>query len=256
MLLMVFGIQAQTVSLKGKITANGDVGGIHILNPSSGTFSVSINDGHFSISAKLNDTLVFSGISFQLKKVTVDREMVHSGTIAVSLVEKINVLDEVVVGKVLTGHLSADIANSEVKRSISFYELGIPGYTGKPKTQNERRLYEAGDFKPIQLLGLLGGSLPLNPILNAISGRIKALKKRVHLENRETCISRIKSQFSEILFASYPMETSHQTAFFYFCADSAEFDAHCYANDDFALLDFLQKKLVSYKLILEIPVQE
>lgn len=58
----------------------------------------------------------------------------------VHLIENINVLDEVFVGKVLTGDLSIDIKNSDLKRPIDFYDVGIPRYTGIPKAQCERRV--------------------------------------------------------------------------------------------------------------------
>ncbi|WAC01499.1 hypothetical protein N7U66_16040 [Lacinutrix neustonica] len=58
--------------------------------------------------------------------------------------------------------------NSDAKPTINFYDVGIPGYKGKPKTKSERQLQTAGDFKPIMLLGLLAGSMPFDPLLNAI----------------------------------------------------------------------------------------
>lgn len=247
---------AQTVNLKGKIIATDEVDGIHILNNTSKTFTISNSNGEFSIPAKLNDTLAFSGVSYELKTLIVSESIVNSKTLTVYLTEEINVLDEVVIGKVLTGDLSSDIVNSGVKRSIDFYDLGIPGYTGKRKTQSERRLYEAGDFKPIQLLGLLGGSLPINPILNAISGRTKELKNRVHLENQDNCINKIKSNLSEILFSSHELEEQYRIEFFHFCADDARFDTLCMLDNDFETLEFLKEKLSSFKSILQTNIED
>ncbi|MEO7284411.1 carboxypeptidase-like regulatory domain-containing protein, partial [Gelidibacter sp.] len=193
MIVGVHFMMGQTVAIKGQILANDDVDGIHILNNTSKTFTISNSNGEFSISVKLNDTLVFSGISYELKKVVVSQSVIHSKSLTIYLSEKVNALDEVVVGKILTGDLSSDLANSGVKRNIDFYDLGIQGHQGKPKTQSERQLYTAGDFKPIHLLALLGGTLPVDPILNAISGRTKLLKNRVHLENQDKCIDKMKA---------------------------------------------------------------
>lgn len=249
-ILMIFGIHfmmGQTVDIKGHVLAKDDVDGIHILNNNSKTFTISNSKGEFSIPAKLHDTLAFSGVSYELKKVVVSQSMIHSKSLTIYLSEKVNALDEVVVGKILTGDLSSDIANSGAKCNIDFYDLGIPGYKGKPKTQSERRLFEAGDFKPIQLLGLLGGSLPINPILNAISGRTKELKNRVHLENQDDCINRIKSNLSEILFNNHPLEEQYRIEFFYFCADDPRFDLLCALRNDFETLEFLKERLLSFK---------
>lgn len=68
---MVFGIHfimGQTVEIKGQILANYEVDGIHILNNTSNTFTVSNNKGEFPIPAKLYDILAFSGVSYELKK--------------------------------------------------------------------------------------------------------------------------------------------------------------------------------------------
>ncbi len=256
---MVFGIHfmmGQTVDIKGRIIANDDVEGIHILNNTSSTFTISNRQGEFSITVKLNDTLAFSGVSYLLKKVVVGQDMIKSKSLIVYLTEKVNALDEVVVGKMLTGDLSSDLANSGIERTINFFDLGIPGYAGKPKTQSERRLYTAGDFKPIHLLSLLGGSLDVDPILNAISGRTKLLKHRIHLENKDKCIDKTKSNLSQILFTAYSLEESYRNEFFYFCADDDQFDNLCIINDDFKTLEFLKEKLVSFKSILQSTIQE
>lgn len=249
-------MMAQAVDIKGQILAKDEVEGIHILNNASNTFTISNSKGEFSIPAKLNDTLVFSGVSYELKKVLVTQSIINSKSLTIYLNEEINALDEVVVGKILTGDLSSDLANSGAERNINFHDLGIPGYTGKPKTQSERRLYTAGDFKPIHLLGLLVGSLELDPIFNAISGRTKLLKNRVYLENQEKCILQTKSNLSEVLFNAHSLEEQYRNEFFYFCADDSQFDTLCIINDDFKILEFLKEKLVSFKSNLKTTAQE
>ena len=42
----------------------------------------------------------------------------------------------------MIGNLGSDIKNAEDETPINFYDL-IPGYTGKPKPVNERKLAEA-----------------------------------------------------------------------------------------------------------------
>lgn len=249
-------LMAQRVDVKGQIFAKDDVEGIHILNKSSHTFTISNGKGEFSIPAQLNDTLTFSGVSYTSKKVMVGKDMINSRSLTIYLTENVTALNEVVVGKILTGDLRTDLANSGVERSINFYDLGISGYAGKPKTQSERRLYTAGDFKPIHLLALLGGSLPLDPIFNAISGRTKLLKHRVHLENLDHCILKTKENLAVILFTAHPLEERHHTEFFYFCADDEHFESLCKINDDFKMLDFLKEKLMRFKSNLQTATEE
>ncbi|MGA1226860.1 MAG: hypothetical protein ACO3VF_06390 [Tamlana sp.] len=110
----------------------------------------------------------------------VSENILSPKAIYVTLEEQINELEGVLVGKVLSGDLLMDIENVEGSPLINFYDEGIPGYTGKPATQSERRLAEAGEFKPKMLLGLLGGGVPLNPILNGIWVEQKCFKKELN----------------------------------------------------------------------------
>jgi hypothetical protein len=70
------------------------------------------------------------------------------GTFSVQLIEKVNQLDQVIIGKLLTGSLESDVQNSDSKTDINFYDLGIPGSTKLPMTQNERKLHDA-DAGPV-----------------------------------------------------------------------------------------------------------
>lgn len=217
--VIVLGIQkilAQTETISGVVESNTNVENIHVINKTAQVFTVTDNRGQFLIMAKLNDTIVFSSIQHQQKEVVISKEMMLSKALFVLLQEQINELDEVLVGKVLTGNLQLDINNIEGKPPINFYDVGIPGFTGKPATQSERRLHEAGEFKPAMLLGLFLGYVPLNPILNGISGRTKMLKDRVELEKRVALILQIKDRLGKSFFNRYPLDDDSKMDFFYF----------------------------------------
>lgn len=239
-------VYGQSIELSGKIESKTNSENIHVINKSAKVFTITDRAGRFRITAKLNDTLTFSSIQHKEKEVVVLKEHISSEAILVKLEEQINTLEEVVVGKVLTGDLLSDIKNVEGDPPINFYDVGIPGYTGKPATQSERRLSEAGEFKPKMLLGALTGGIPLNPILNGISGRTKMLKKRVELEEREKLMRSIKARLSEDFFVSNPLKDDLKMDFFYFCADDTDFIKHCKNQTDFKVLIFLRMKYEQY----------
>ena len=239
-------ISSQSIELLGRITSEANVENIHVINKTAQVFTITNETGHFSITAKEHDTLVFSSVQHQLKEIIITKNIISDKVVFVTLVEQINELDEVLVGKVLTGDLMKDIKNTEGNPPINFYDVGIPGYKGKPATQSERRLHEAGEFKPQMLLGLLGGGLPLNPILNGISGRTKMLKNRVELETREELMQSIKARLSKDFFASNPLDEDLKMDFFYFCADDENFIKHCKNQNDFKILIFLRMKYRQY----------
>lgn len=254
-LLLLLGSQiaiSQTVEIYGKVDSNVSVENIHVINKTAQVFATTNKIGEFKITAKLNDTLLFSSIQHIPKQIVISKNVVLNRTLTVKLKEQINELDEVLVGKVLTGNLLLDVKNVEGAPPINFYDVGIPGYTGKIATQSERRLHEAGEFKPKMLLGLLGGGLPLNPILNGISGRTKALKNRVRIEANDDLLHKVKVRLSESFFSIYKLDESKRADFFYFCADDANFTKRCNNKSDIEIFEFLKEKLIAYKVNLEL----
>lgn len=234
---------AQTVEVKGKvIVEDDDIEGIHIINITANKFTITQENGDFTIPATLNDTIIFSAIKYKPKKIVITNDILKSKILNVYLTELVNQLDEVIVGKVLTGDLMLDVENSDAKRDINFYDLGIPGYTGKPLTLSQNRLREATTG---------GGFVPLNPLLNYLSGRTKQLKNQVKTERLNECMDGIKSNLSELFFKYNELEETYRTEFFYYCIDDEEFSAICRVQNDIRTLEFLKSKLDSYRLNLQ-----
>ncbi|MDG5492826.1 carboxypeptidase-like regulatory domain-containing protein [Psychroserpens sp. SPM9] len=241
-LVCCFVSTAQTIDLKGKITASSDLGSIHVLNISAQKFTVTNDEGKFELPAKVNDTILISSIQYTPQTIVVSKANMELKFIAITLTDRVNELDEVVVGKVLTGDLMSDIENSDAKRDINFYDVGIPGYTGKPKTQKERKLYEADAGKSIVIAPLYVG-INIHKILNKISGRTKKLKQAVRLEEQENCINKTASEFSEMLFSDYEIEAHLKTDFFYYVSEDPNFAKLCKDYNSFKMYEFLLQKL-------------
>lgn len=129
---------------------------------------------------------------FVLKKKSNDSIKTHlTDTLKHSLFEKVNKLDEVFINS---------------KSEFNALSLGIIQKEIKPLTQYERRLYTAGDFKPIHLLSILGGSLEVDPIINAISGRTKRLKKYIQYEKKESNLIYLEDHFKEYMLNNLNIE--------------------------------------------------
>ena len=244
-------IQAQRKDLRGKLIANDDVEGIHILNKTAPKYTVSAEDGSFVIPVKVLDTLFISGLKYKSKEIVISQPIYNSGYLQVALEENINELDEVIVGKILTGSLESDLQNSDAEPDINFYDLGIPGFKGKPLTINERKLFDADGGPDILSLsgGPFGGGVGVNfhKLLNRISGRTKKLKKIVELDNRNACITRLRREYEDILFEKEQMAENLKTEYFLFCQEDEGFLDLCNKKDDLAAIDFLKLKLKVYK---------
>ena len=245
-------LQAQTVVLSGNVIAEDDVEGIHILNKNNNQNTVTNQRGAFEILASENDTLEVSGIMYDPIKIIVSGKHINDKYIAIRLDKRINLLDEVLVGKILTGSLDSDISNSKTE-TLDLQKLGVPGYYGKQLTQAERRLADATGGKNFSVGGGIGGvgvGFNLNPFLNRISGRTKKLTHHVVLDNQRTYIEKLKSQYSEQLFENQNLTEGQKNEFFYFCSDDEEFNSLIKQQNDALVLNFLLNKLESYNQII------
>lgn len=241
---------AQSVELDGVVRANADVENIHVINKTASKFSTTNSKGEFKIHARLGDSIQFTSVKFKTETVVVSMQHISEGNLEVFLQEQINELDQVVVGKVLTGTLESDIGNSDTKTDINFYDVGIPGYKGKPKTQSERRLHEAdaGNFVYVGL----GMGVNLHKVLNSITGRTKMLKERVRVETNDALMRDIRDRLSKDFFANNPLEEKHHNDFFFFCTDDPNFESRCKYKSDLEVIIYLNEKLKAYKKNLRI----
>ncbi|WP_250433037.1 carboxypeptidase-like regulatory domain-containing protein [Hanstruepera flava] len=233
----VQSVLSQDKELLGKVVSPLDVENVHVINKTAQKFTITNVYGEFKISASINDTLVFSSIQHKLLSIIVDEDMIKGEILEVRLEQQINALDQVVVGKILSGDILSDIGNVEGEPMTS-KKAGIPSYQGPPKTQSERRLTEATTG---------GGIVPLNPIINAITGRTKELKNRIKLEEKETLMYSIKVRLSEYLFEMNPLNEAYHLEFFYFVSEEDDFLSRCKNQSDMLVLEYLKEKLVVFK---------
>ena len=197
--------QSKEKIISGKIIAEGTlVSGIDVVNLVNEESVLTNEKGEFKILAKTDDLLVFSSARFEYKRKIVEKEDFESGIIAVEMVPKPGQLEEVVIIKY---------------KDIKLEDVGISP-ARKHFTPAERRLYTAGDFKPIHLLSILGGSMPFDPILNAINGRTKRLKKEVDLERTLFRFEKIDNLYNDEFYADkLKIPTDYIQGFKYFLAE-------------------------------------
>jgi hypothetical protein len=187
-IILFFFIQSgfsQTL-LKGKVISETlNLDGIQIINLTNQKSTSTEESGLFSILAKPTDTLLFSGMQIKGLQIVLKTSDFSENLFFVRLQLKVNQLDEVVVKNY---------------PKINAISLGIIPKNTKSYTPAQRRLKTAGDFKPIHLLGLLGGSLPVDPILNKISGRTAMLKKELAVEKKEFFLDKLSNMYEDAFF--------------------------------------------------------
>lgn len=184
--------------------------GVHVINLMNEKETVSDSQGAFSIEVKSDDLLVFSADHLDYMRKIIEASDHDSPVLIIEMTSKINELDEVEVRNY--SHLNAE-------------SLGITNGV-KTYTPAERKLKTAGDFKPIHLLGILGGSLPLDPILNAINGRTKRLKEEIQIEKKELYLSKLEGLYGEDFYTEkLKIDSDYVDGFKYYILENDAFVA-------------------------------
>ena len=237
-------IRAQTLfskKIEGKVySKGGDVTATHVLNTTSKKATITDSNGFFSIMAKLNDTLVFSAVQFKKKMVVVTVNVLESKLLYVPLEEALTQLDEVIVMPYnLSGDMTKDLARMQIEPIVTASTLGLPNAYVIPPTKAERELNEATTG---------GGIIPLNPVLNAISGRTKMLKNRIARNEKYERTLRVRAFYADSLYQKeFKIPEDNIANFMYFCEVDPDFQAIVDSHDRFRIWEFMRKKSLVYR---------
>jgi len=106
--------QSEKVYIKGKIvSSNLPVKNVNILNITTKQGTISDAVGEFEITVRENDTLKFSHLEYQTKKIIITRKFLKLGSITIELKEMTNYLSTVTIrNHDLTGDLVLDTKNN------------------------------------------------------------------------------------------------------------------------------------------------
>ena len=204
--------QSETIELRGAITNTTDVEGIHILNTTSRYNSVTNEAGHFSVNARVNDTLVVSSIRYMPQQVIVSSEIIESGTLVITLEELVNELDEVFLGPRLSGNLEEDLKGIETKKKLNFYDVGLPGFIGKP----EEKIVPAYTLSAPT-------AVDIEAIYKHLSGYYKKLKLRRKWEKQNNTVAYILNTYSRGFFdEAYGIPENRVYDFLLFCIETTD----------------------------------
>lgn len=145
-----------------------------------------------------------------------------------------NELDEIFLkNHSLTGDLSKDSENIKTTAPVTPFSLGIVDREIRVLTQSQRQLKTANS-------GLLG------PIINAISGRTKMLKKRVEVDKQNVRIGNLLEKFpSPYLAEELKIEEGAVYDFLYYCEADPNFIETMH-KDRITILHFLRQKAEAY----------
>jgi hypothetical protein len=183
--------------IEGKVAADfSNLEGIYVVNTSSEKSTTTNSEGHFSIEAKVGETLLLSAMNFKEVKIVLSESDFSKKWLVVSMQPIVNELREVIVG------------NS----AISAESLGIIPYGQKKYTPAERKIFTATS------------GFGIDPILNLISGRTNMLKKELEIEKKEGYLIQLENLFQpDFYIHSMHIPQLHVRGFLYFLVENPKF---------------------------------
>ncbi|NNE78580.1 MAG: carboxypeptidase-like regulatory domain-containing protein [Pricia sp.] len=133
---------------------------VHVVNLNEVVGTITDENGEFSITASVNDTLYFSFLGFKSQKIRVTNDMFKFKDTKIALTELAYALEEVIVRPYqLTGYLEIDVKNLPVNNA---YQYSISGLSVG---------YEAGNKSPSAVTKVLGAILNPADLLRNLFGK-------------------------------------------------------------------------------------
>jgi hypothetical protein len=197
----------ERMQLSGRVITDGNgIGNVFVINKATGAETKTNGSGSFVIPSKVGDMLVVYSPRVTIREFAVSEQSFKEVPYVIEVETSSLELEEVIVDG-----------------SITSEKLGIVPAGQKRYTPAERKLYTAGDFKPVMLVGLLLGSMPLDPVMNAINGRTKRMKELVALEKREMLLGKLENIYALSEITSYfKIPEEHVNGFLYFVIEDKE----------------------------------
>lgn len=229
---MLWAQTADEKFLTGKIMVDQmAVEKVNILNSDTGKATVSDASGFFRIPVKVGDAVVFSAVNLETKRIVINQTNLTSEPLVVRMSVRMTNLKEITVNE---------------NTAITAENLGIIPRGQKKYTPAERRFNEATTG---------GGIVPLNPILNAISGRTSMLKKEIQAEKKERLLLQLDGWFEEEYYVNtLHINKDYINGFHYFLIEDADFVRALKAKNK-TLTKFLVKDL-AMRYIDSIAIQQ
>lgn len=208
-MLAVTSAVAQDRTFRFRVVADSvSVEGIHAANLVNERSAITDSNGYFVLPASEDDLIVLSAVNFEYTRKLIDADDLKQDVVIIRMTPKVHQLREVTINQ---------------HPEINALSLGIISKPIKQYTPAERRLAQAGDFKWWHLIGIIGGQLPIDPILNAISGRTAMLKKEVIAERRNMLREKLLRIYEERYFTEeLHIPREHVDGFLYYAAENSK----------------------------------
>ena len=225
------------VLIKGKLQAKSlEESTVHIINYSRGTGTVNSDSGNFEIKAAEGDILWFTSVQYEKVEVLISKEILNEEFLLVILKESVSELEEVQLSNhSLSGNISRDIAGM---KTLNKYALGVPLNTKPLPTKAQRDLKSQGNVQ----LGL-ATAIPLELLINTLSGRLKRLKLIKANEDLSLLIEKGIAAFpAEFFNTVFNITEDEIFNFVHFCAENGNLNLFLGPGKELDLIELYKSK--------------
>jgi len=186
----------QRIPLKGKIKSDTeDLENIYVINKTADLSVETSRGGYFTLMAKPNDTIIFSGMQITAKNITLTEDDIKSELFIVSVEKYTRVLDELII--VDYRHINAE-------------SLGLVPRGQKQLTPTEKRLYTAKSG--------------MDAVINMFSGRTNMLKRANETAKKEQLMEKINYIYTEEeLLEKFHIPKEYLRGFVFYIVDDKNF---------------------------------
>jgi hypothetical protein len=234
--------EIKRIEVSGKLSGTNDVEGITIFNASSNIGTVTNKHGDFNIEVALNDVLEISALQYEAKTVSVNQEVISSKQIQLFLVDKVNALKEVLLlPSQLSGNLLNDIDNvvPQKELQINFGNLGQVEFPEDEFTKVDNKIVKKGQLVDgLNVASILG----LNKLINRPIKKRTLPKVEIKLEDK-LALNYTPTFFNQ----NFQIPLNRVDAFMSFVVLNGLTETLLQENEEFMLLDFLQKQSIEFK---------
>jgi hypothetical protein len=225
---------------KGEVVNDSlNISGIHIINITSGSRSITNQNGLFEIGVKRNDTIVLSSVQIKPHIIIIESKIFDQDLIRVYIEPFINQLANVVVKPHdLSGNMLNDMLESGIKDPINFDDVGIPGFKGK---REEKIISERNLILQTLLLPITGG-LDIEAVYKHLSGYYKTLKKKRVLDKQYAACVEVMEFYGLLFFMNnYDLEETEVYEFVLGGLENSNIENDFRTSDHGLVLDSFEK---------------
>lgn len=206
-----FSQSSELVFLKGKIVSSiKGLSDVNVFNLRSESSTTTDEIGDYSIFVKVGDTLKFTNLQMETKRIVINDTDLAKAILVTSLVPSVINLDEV-----------------EIKqyKNINAVSLGILQKPAKVYSPAERKLRTAEEFHWYSPLLIPIGGMSVDGLINSISGRTKMLQKELKVEKKEILLLKIENQFGyDYFIQKLKIPKENVRGFWYYAVDDGRLE--------------------------------